>query len=65
MVGAMAQKALILLIASLLLGTGSLGVLVVVALQAKALSPELNNLLWMMVGQLGAVLGIFTDRKPS
>lgn len=61
----MAPKALVLLVASLVLGAGSLGVLVVASLQAKTIGPELNNLLWMMVGQLGAVLGIYTDRKPS
>jgi hypothetical protein len=58
-----APKALVLLVASLVLGAASLAVLVIVALQGKTITAELNNLLWLMVGQLGAVLGVFTDRK--
>lgn len=59
----MAPKALVLLVASLVLGAGSLAVLVIVALQGKTITAELNNLLWMLVGQLATVLGVYTDRK--
>lgn len=60
----MAPKALVLLVASLVLGAASLAVLVVVALQGKVIAAELNNFLWMLVGAMGTTLGVFTDRKP-
>ena len=61
----MAPKALILLVASLLLGALALGILVIASLQGKAIAAELNNFLWMLVGGLGTTLGVFTDRKAS
>lgn len=59
----MTTKALVLLIASLVLGTGALAVLVFCALQGKTVTPELTALCWLLVGNMGTVLGIYTDRK--
>lgn len=63
----MAQKALILLIASIVLGAGALGVLAAAALATppKQLDGQFSAFLWVLVGQLAVVLGIFTDRKAG
>lgn len=61
----MAHKALILLIASLVLGVGALVVLLACALQGKVITAELNNLMWMLVGQLATTLGIFTEARKQ
>lgn len=56
----MNTKALILTVASLVLGTGALVVLVVAAIKGISLE-GVEPFLWTLVGQLGMVLGIQVD----